>query len=147
MNPNTKVEDIMTSWTISVQPEDQLPVIQAIFKTHSFHHLPVINDDQKVVGMISKIDILHFMKQLSQETSGKFFSQKSIAHSTAGDIMTTGEIITIAPDDTVGLAADIFLANTIHSLPVVEDGKLAGIVTTHDLLKHAFKKVIHDLDE
>lgn len=48
--------------------------------------------------------------------------------------------IQLDPDDSIGLAIDIFLANKFHALPIVEDGALLGIVTTHDLLEYAFVK-------
>ena len=53
----------------------------------------------------------------------------------------------LEPDDTIGLAADIFLANKFHALPVVEDERLVGIVTTHDLLKYSFTAVMEPLEE
>ncbi len=46
----------------------------------------------------------------------------------------------LEPEDTVGLAADIFLANKFHALPIVEDDVLTGILTIHDLLAYSYKK-------
>jgi acetoin utilization protein AcuB len=54
----------------------------------------------------------------------------------------TPEPIVVDPDDSIGLAADIFLVNTLHALPVVEDNRLVGIITTHDLLKYAFAEAV-----
>jgi acetoin utilization protein AcuB len=48
----------------------------------------------------------------------------------------------LSPDDTVGLAADIFLANKFHALPIVDDGQLVGIVTAHDLLSYSFSSPV-----
>jgi acetoin utilization protein AcuB len=55
----------------------------------------------------------------------------------AEDIMSTNPL-SLEPEDTIGLAADIFKANALHALPVVDEGELVGIVTTHDLLTFAF---------
>ena len=47
--------------------------------------------------------------------------------------------VSLDMEDTVGLAADIFMANKFHALPVVENNQLVGIVTTHDILLFAFQ--------
>jgi acetoin utilization protein AcuB len=57
----------------------------------------------------------------------------------AGDIMSR-EPLKIESADTIGLAADIFRANALHALPVVDDGELVGIVTSHDLLNYAYSE-------
>jgi acetoin utilization protein AcuB len=141
MNPNISISKIMTADTISVKTTDSLPVVEKIFKQFRIHHLPVIDKDHFVVGIISKTDLLSFLKQLSLNSSGKLYSKFTADNSTAEEIMTP-EPMVVDPDDTIGLAADIFLANTIHALPVVEDNKLVGIITTHDLLKYAFAEAV-----
>jgi len=146
MNPNTKISIVMTQATLSVQPEEPVANIENIFKNYSFHHLPVIKKDQTVVGIISRVDVSAFRKKVSQETSGQSYTQNMIASASAKDIMTE-EPTVLDPDDTIGLAADIFLANKFHALPVTEDNKLVGIVTTHDLLQYAFKAVIYGSDD
>ncbi|MFT4759593.1 MAG: acetoin utilization protein AcuB [Paraglaciecola sp.] len=49
---------------------------------------------------------------------------------------------TLNPADTIGLAADIFLAKKYHALPIVKEEKLLKMVTVHDLLAYAFGKAI-----
>ncbi len=142
MNSNTPVSEVMTEFTLSINPEDKLNVIQNIFKKHLFHHLPVVDKNHRVVGIISKSDLHLFFKQLTDKSSGRAYSMLTIGSTKAEDIMTEDPMV-IEPEDTLGLAADIFMANTIHALPVVEDDKLVGIVTTHDLLNYAFKEVAY----
>ena len=48
------------------------------------------------------------------------------------------------PEDSIGLAADTFLANKFHALPIVEDQVLVGLITTHDLLKYSFESPFTD---
>jgi CBS domain-containing protein len=141
MNPNISISTIMTTDTMFVKTTDSLPVVEKVFKQFRIHHLPVVDKDHSVVGIISKTDLVSFLKQLSLNSSGKLYSQFTADHSTAAEIMTP-EPMVIDPDDTIGLAADIFLANTLHALPVVEDKKLVGIITTHDLLKYAFAEAV-----
>ena len=55
--------------------------------------------------------------------------------------MMTKEPMTIEPEDTLGLAADIFKANKFRALPVLEGKELVGIVTPYDLMQYAFNDV------
>ena len=131
----------MTQSPITVKPNDSLSTIQDIFDRYPFHHIPVLGKENRVLGIISKTNLLSFMKNLSQETTGKYYTNISETSTTAKDIMTANLTI-LDPDDTVGLAADIFLANIFHALPIVEDNQLVGILTSHDLLQYAYKGVI-----
>ncbi|MEZ4980721.1 MAG: CBS domain-containing protein [Saprospiraceae bacterium] len=49
------------------------------------------------------------------------------------------KIVNLRPEDPASFAARIFGENLFHALPIVESGKLVGIVTTFDLLKMAFR--------
>ena len=87
--------------------------------------------------MISKEDFSRIAYVLSLNTSGRTFSNLKYQSLKAEDIMTKYPL-SLDPDDTIGLAADIFLANKFHALPIVEDDELLGLVTTHDLLLFSF---------
>ena len=140
MNSNTPVSSVMTEFTLSIKAEDNFNTIQKIFKEYLFHHLPVVDEKHKVIGIISKTDMHSFFKQLTRNSSGRAYSLLTMDSTKAKDIMTEDPMV-VEPEDTIGLAADIFMANTIHALPVVENDKLVGIVTSHDLLRYAFKEV------
>lgn len=51
----------------------------------------------------------------------------------------------LEPEDKIGTAAELFLDNRFHALPVVSDGYLVGLVTTFDVLRYEFKKNILNL--
>ena len=87
-------------------------------------------------GIISKNDYLKIRHMLAYTWSGEAIILEYYAKMCAADIMTS-EPLKIESSDTIGLAADIFLANELHALPVVDDGELVGIVTSHDLLAFA----------
>ena len=116
MNPNSPIRDIMTSDLITVHPEDTVEQIKSIFEKESFHHLPVIEQDQNLMGIITKEDLLKVYQLLSLNTPGKTWTQKECARLTAKDIMTEFTM-DLEPDDSIGLAADIFLANKFAFLP------------------------------
>ena len=55
----------------------------------------------------------------------------------------TAEVITLAPSDTLGDARDVFLTKHIHHIPIVDDGKLVGLVTSWDIFKLGLSSVAY----
>lgn len=124
------VKEIMTREVIVVKHSDRLLKAQQILASNSIHHLVVV-DEGKVTGIISTADVLGIL----MKGKGNAFKESEILVS---EVMTKNPLV-VESDDTIGLVADIILANKFHSLPVVDDGELVGIVTSHDLLKHVYK--------
>ena len=120
----------MTSELITARVEDSVNRIRQIFEANDFHHLPVVDNGSVLVGMISREDINKVVQLLA-------FDSKNAKHGPmrAKDIMSKSPLL-LDPDDTIGLAADVFMTNKFHALPVVEDNALVGLVTTHDLLSY-----------
>ena len=131
MDRNMPVSAFMTENVITLHPEDSLNIVEHTFASHSFHHIPIVETGEKIVGMVSKTDLLQIAairKELS-EREFKFIKVK--------DFMTRG-ITTVTPEDTLGSVAEIFRTNQFHAVPVVASGKVIGIVTTHDVIIAAF---------
>ena len=126
------VKEIMSRNVITVQQQDRLAKVEELWKSNPIHHLVVLEGD-KVVGIISKLDMLKAYNGLSENGSTSVLTGLSVK-----EVMTVNPL-TVEPDDTIGLVADILLANKFHSIPVVEEGELAGIVTSHDLIKHGYQ--------
>lgn len=141
MNTDLPISSVMTRKLVTIEPETTLARIKNLFENNSFHHLPVVSAERKLVGIISKEDFARAAYLLSLNTSGKTYSHLEYGSLSAKDIMTIYPVF-LEPGDTIGLAADIFLANKFHALPILEDGELIGLVTTHDLVRFAFADVI-----
>lgn len=137
MRRNIPVSTIMTRFPIVVTPGTPLEKIHDIFEDNDFHHLPVINNG-KVEGMISKSDYIKVSHLIANSFGKKIGLKASNKNLTARDIMSS-PVLQIEPKDSIGLASDIFLSNRLHALPVVDDGELVGIVTSHDILSYAFE--------
>ena len=142
MNTSLPISTIMSTDLITLKETDKLVTVEKKFKTHPIHHLPVLNQDHKLVGIISKADMLHIARMIEQDSSGTTYIAKVYQSWTAARIMTP-QPLTLDPDDTIGLVADIFLQNKFHAIPVIEDFRLVGIVTSHDLLKFAYDEVAY----
>jgi len=141
MQPNNPVSSIMTTKLQTVRPDDSVYKVMEIFRQFGFHHIPVVDEGEKLVGIISREDFLRISYELSLSTSSKTYSKVTYRTMKVEEVMTT-KPIALEPEDTIGLAADIFLANEFHALPVVEDDTLVGLVTTHDLLQYSFHSPI-----
>lgn len=138
MNIQTPVSEIMTRQLFTVHAEDRVTKVKALFEENNIHHIPVVDEIDQLLGIISKEDFFRLSYHISLDTGGKEFSGKWYNNTNADEIMTKYPV-SLDPDDTVGLAADIFMANQFHALPVVDNDQLIGIVTTHDVLLFAFQ--------
>ena len=132
VNTEAPINRIKISNVIFVHPEDTMMKVEKIFETYSIHHILVIQNDE-LLGLISKTDLLNLYKEYANQ--GKIPERNKI---TAASFMTT-KLVTLEGDDSIGLAADIFLSNQFHSLPILENKKLKGIITNHDIIKYCFK--------
>lgn len=129
------VLSIMSGEPRSVHRDCIMTEVAEIFDTQDFHHLPVIDDDSNLVGIISKSDYLQLQHQFSalrySEAGSK--NKRFFQALTASDVMNIP--VTISPDATIEFVIDSFLKNTYRSLLVVNKGKCIGIVTPYDILR------------
>lgn len=145
MDPNRTVSEIMTIMPQTVKPSTKASEIGRLFELNSFHHLPVV-EDNRLIGMISKQDFLRIQHTLSYGWQDRVARGDDFEDFVAGDIMTEFPMH-LAPDDSIGLAADIFLANKFHALPILEDEVLVGIVTSHDIIAYAFESPVESFND
>lgn len=134
----TTVAQIMSTPVITVKPNDTMSDVQDIFRKHNIHHIPVV-DEGKVVGIISKSDyyrLLHGFTLFKTQKSEQY-NDAIMRSLLAGEAMTR-QVATLAPGDSLEMAVGFFRENLFHALPVVDKGRLIGILTTFDLLTHAY---------
>ena len=124
---NEKVETIMIKELITLGPESTVSHAVDIFKTKRIHHIPIV-DEGKLVGLVTTHDLWN-----------KYVAPDDYASTPIKDIMSK-KLVKIEPDDKVGTAAELFLDNRFHALPVVKDEMLVGLVTTFDVLRYEFKR-------
>jgi len=132
MNLLTPVSELMTKELITVNPADKLISVRKIFDENRIHHIPVVRF-RKIVGIISKSDLLYFMKGLGNVNNPIDLNQGRLLITKAQDIMTTG-LAKLAPTDRINVALEIFRENILHAIPVVKNDELVGILTTHDII-------------
>ena len=121
----------MTSPVVTVTAETSLTEARKIIDEKQIRALPVMKDD-KLIGIITRRGLLRL--DLSILGNESWNLNVDLADETVGDVMTA-KPITIQPDSLIPKAARIMLENKITALPVVENGKLVGILTNSDLLR------------
>ena len=138
----TQIKNLMTEMVNCVRTVDSMKSIQGIFTTHSFHHLPVIDADEKVVGIISRSDYQKIQEIFSTLNDfGVEMASNNFARSMTAEEIMTKPIVTIHPDATIEFALGIFRENLFHAMPVVDrQNRLVGILSTYDLLFYAYDK-------
>jgi CBS domain-containing protein len=138
-----RVESIMTREVVTVTPATGLKDAAELLVGRRISGLPVCDEQQSVVGVLSEGDLL--VKEGGPETVvGVLFttvvetkSLPSVAKAqarTVGEAMTS-PAITVEPRETVAAAARTMVDRGINRLPVVADGKLVGIVTRADVIR------------
>ena len=138
-----EVKEVMTSPVVSLHPSDSMERAAVIFENQNFHHIPIVDDDRKVVGMLSRHDyykILNTFTIFNTENS-KVANETTLKALLTRDVMTK-QLAIINIDDSLEKVIGIFQENLFHALPVVNDEKeLVGILTTFDVLNLVFTKV------
>lgn len=126
------VKEIMTTDVTTVQETEMLLDAAMIFARSSLRHLPVLKD-ATLVGVVTERDVKRFAPGLmSGVSSGKY---NEILESTPLSRVMTRNPMTLKPTQDVADAAEIFSTKRFGCLPVVDDGKLVGIITTSDMLR------------
>ncbi|MDR9443260.1 MAG: CBS domain-containing protein [Schleiferiaceae bacterium] len=124
------VAQCMSKKLITFKPEDDLEEVTKWLIAKRISGAPVIDDQEKLVGMISEGDCL------KEVVSGKYNNAPG-AYGKVGDRMTT-EVYTLSPDTTVLEAAQAFLKRRFRRFPVVGNGFLLGQVSQSDILRAAY---------
>ncbi len=132
-NHTLTVRDIMSADVVKVTPDTPLVAAKKLFEQYKIRHAPVVLQD-KLLGMVSLTDV---MRLSFGDTYG---SNEDDVDRAMADLLQVGQImnykpVTVHPDDTVKAVAELLSKAEFHALPVVEDHKLVGIITTTDILK------------
>ncbi len=129
------VRDAMSAAPVSLSPALPLTELLARFDRHDFNAFPVVDDAGRLLGVVSKLDVLRLF--LGDRAGGG-----RPAHDMAREpveAFMSGEVIAMAPDDTLEAAGQRMVEARQHSLPVVEpsDGapKLVGMLSRGDVLR------------
>ena len=146
-------KDIMAENVITVSPDTEIIQAAQLLIQKNINGTPVINKKGEIVGIICQSDLIAQQKNLPLPslfrlldgfiplTSPKKLEKevRKIAAITVADAMTS-DVVSVTPDTSIGEIADLMVGKNYHSIPVVDDGKLVGIIGKEDILQTILEK-------
>ncbi|MEQ9366789.1 MAG: CBS domain-containing protein [Leptospirales bacterium] len=123
------VRDIMTNSVLTVAPEDRVLDKLKVFENNGINHAPVVDDDKNVVGLVSRKDFENYVNIVKIMQAGE---REPVL---IRDIMTS-PAFSFSENIHIAAAAQAMIDNQIHAIVIVDGKRLAGILTSTDLLKH-----------
>jgi CBS domain-containing protein len=118
-----KVKEIMKTDLITINENGSVRQAVRSLVDHNITGLPVVNDNNRLAGIISEKDMLKLLYNL--EDSG----------GTVRDYMTR-DPVSFSPEDSLTDVAECFINNHFRRVPIVSDGKLVGIVSRKDIVAY-----------
>jgi CBS domain-containing protein len=128
-----QVKEIMQRHVVTLGLEDSLDVAEDIMTLGRVRHLPVIVGESRLIGLVTQRDLLKASLASVLEL-GRAVEHDWLKKIPVRVVMTT-EIETAYPNDSLKSAVDRMITKKIGCLPVVEDGKLLGLLTETDCLQ------------
>jgi CBS domain-containing protein len=143
-----RVRDIMTTEIITVSPETDIAQATSILLKNHINGMPVVDEKGQLVGILCQSDLITqqkrfplptiftFLDGLFSFTSTKALEKEihKIAATTVADAMTRNPVF-LKPDSPIEEAASLMVEKHYHTIPVVENGRLVGVLGKEDVLK------------
>ena len=131
----TLVRELMTPDVVTLDHNEKLLVADDVMRLGRIRHLPIVDADGQLVGIVSQRDLFHsgLMKALGYGTH----AQRSALDLIAVKEAMKSEVVTVAPDAPLVDAAKLMFERKIGCLVVLDAGKLVGILTEGDFVKLA----------
>jgi CBS domain-containing protein len=133
-----RVRDVMTREVVTLERNQTLIHADDVMRLGRIRHLPIIDSDGALVGIISQRDLFHsgLVRALGYGTHAQ---RKALDMVVIKEAMTS-EVLTIAPGALLSLAASIMLERKVGCLVVLEGRAIAGILTESDFVKLALNR-------
>jgi len=136
MKQRVPVAQIMADALIVITPNKKVSEAYELFNEYGIRHIPVV-EGTKLVGVISKNDLLKIgfvSKEINEEALLDILSAYEVK-----DVMVSNPI-TVTVETNIKEAAEILAEQSFHSLPVLDNDGVAGIITTTDLIKYLLEQ-------
>ena len=138
MNKRTPISEIMTTVVITLNHKDGLETAEMLFKTNKIRHIPVIKGDA-IIGMLSYTDLLRISFADAVYDDEETIDTIVYNMFTIEQVMVK-KLISVSSSTTIREVAGILSKKEFHALPVIDNEKLVGIVTTTDLLNYLLEQ-------
>ncbi len=138
MKKSVPVSQIMTRNVVTISVTDDLVTAEELFKKHRIRHIPVKSGND-VQGMLSYTDLMRIsfadaIDEHEQEVDTMVYNMFTIEQVMAKNV------ISVTSNTTIQDTARFLARRDFHALPVIDNGKLVGIVTTTDLINYLLEQ-------
>jgi CBS domain-containing protein len=140
-----QARDVMTKDIVTVSPEATVGEIAALLVTHRIGAVPVVSAEGRLVGIVSQTDLVH-RSETGTEKRRKWWLEafadpdikaqqyvKSHGHK-AEDVMTR-HVVSVSESASLAEVADVLDTHSVRQVPVVSEGRLAGMISRADLVR------------
>lgn len=133
-----RVRDVMTSEATTLERNDKLTLADDIMRLGRIRHLPVVDENGQLAGIVTQRDL--FRGALAKALGYGERAQRQLMDTLVVKEVMTSDVITTTPDTPLAEAAHVLVERKIGCLPVVEGGRLVGIITEGDFVALAARK-------
>jgi len=123
------ISSIMTKNVVCVSPEQKILDVKHIYEKKDFHHHIPVTENGKLVGMISLVDFMYKINGAGLDDSNVIYNTLKVK-----DIMTT-KPYTMNSEVTIEEVARVLAKGVYHAIPIVEEDRIVGIVSTADIIR------------
>lgn len=128
-----KISAIMTKNVVCVSPNQKILDVKHIFEKRDFHHHIPVTENNKLIGMISLIDFMYKIEGAGLDDNNDVYNKLVVK-----DIMTTNPYFS-DPNQSIEDVATELSKGRYRAIPIVDDKKIVGIVSTADIIKFYLK--------
>jgi CBS domain-containing protein len=150
-----RANEIMAQPVIAVRPDTPVHDVARLLLDHGFIGVPVVTAEGRLVGIITEADLIvraanvHFPSYLQILDTFLFLGDRRryseevrrVLGSTAEQIMTP-DVIAVRPDTEVGEVARLMFEKKINPVPVLDGGRVIGVISRSDIIRH----LIHEME-
>ncbi len=138
--------DIMERDLETTSPDDHLADAAAVLEEHRHTVLPVVDEEGKLVGVVSETDLLAFVLPIPAEDMENLsflphsyrlphLEQKDLRDACVREAMRSENLVTVSEDEQIGQIAFLMIKHNIAHVPVLREGRLVGQVSRNDLIR------------
>ena len=128
------VRDVMTTQVVTVRPQARVKAAIQLLDDHQITAMPVVDDQGRLVGVVSEADVLRDALMPDRRTHEIPTATEGHTKTlTVSDVMTH-LVMSVTADADLAVAASVLVDTAIKSLPVVDDGRVVGMVSRRDVI-------------
>lgn len=131
-----RAKDVMTSPVVTVRSRTPTKDAAQLLVTRGFTALPVVDDDDRLLGIVTEADLLpdRFAPDPRTLIHDKRPAAAAVPAAAVDELMVT-DVVTADPDTHITGLSKLMLDRHVRAIPIVDDGRVLGIVTRRDLLR------------